>query len=223
MSRVWLVRFIVIVVMFYIAFNRFLIDLHCFAFFMFRYTHDNNDGILVYEPSKIENTVTIKDSLSKHNLRNGMLVRDSDVVVKDSIFSHNEVNGIRIAGDASSLPTKVTFEGDVSSHHNEVGVNIVTGRGRPSFDYHYSEVNVKGVLNTYINYANGLEIIGPDTIVAFTVEKRGSLNSCQNDDTDIFNGGDVTFVDEGTDGYTYDLDDGNGTPPPSQVTCPSCS
>eukprot|EP00985_Skeletonema_marinoi_P000873 scaffold357_cov93-Skeletonema_marinoi.AAC.2 len=59
--------------------------------------------------------------------------------------------------------------------------------------------------------------------LGFTVEAGGSVNSCNNNGTDIFNNGNVNFVDEGTDGYTCDDLDGSGSGLPACVACPSCN
>lgn len=191
-----------------------------------RYTHDNQDGIRV-EFSEVSNVVIIEDVTSKYNVKDGIQIRDSGVTVKDSTFSHNDNQGIRIAGEEMSYPTQVKFEGTVSSHHNrEDGIEVVnSGIGGGA----YSDVNVKGVLNTYLNGRDGL-VIRPNADSNFIVEDHGSFNSCQNyvdtifsNGFDIRNSGQVTF--EGTKGYTCDTKIvlGSGDLPDTCTPCPDCN
>jgi hypothetical protein len=167
----------------------------------------------------VSNVVIIEDVTSKYNVEDGIQIRDSGVTVKDSTFSHNDNQGISIAGGKMSYPTQVKFEGTVSSHHNrEDGIEVVqTMGGGP-----YSDVNVKGVLNTYLNGQDGLQIKnGAES--DFTVEDHGSFNSCQNNGFDIRNSGQVTF--EGTKGYTCDTKIvlGSGDLPDTCTPCPDCN
>ena len=190
--------------------------------FVDRYAHDNFDGIFVYEPDRVDNFVIVEDSTSYNNLGNGMTLRDSDITVKDSTFSYSGGSGMRLAADFVDSPTKVTFKGEVSSHHNDLGIDLSPGKG--SGDVFFADIIVEGVLNTYLNLDDGLSITNANSNMSFTVENRGSFNSCENGDQDIVNEGLVDFVDEGTGGYTYDNEDITGTgSPPTQVICPVCT
>ncbi len=133
---------------------------------------------------------------------------------------YNAEDGIRIAGESSAFPTKVQFEGNVISHSNKrYGIELDRGRGAPC-DY-YSEVNVAGVLSTYLNQF-GLYVLGSSES-GFTVVDGGSFNSCENFDSDVTNLGNVNFVDSGTDGYTCDTVGGSGSGTPTCVACPACN
>ena len=185
-----------------------------------RNTHDDYDGIFVYDPSKEENAVIIEDVTSKNNLRSGMTLRDSDITVKDSDSSHNDEYGITITGEVEDYPTMVKFDGAVTCHYNgDYGIELRPGQGRGIPDF--AKINVKGVLNTSHNFNIGLDIAVNSEMV-FTVEDGGSFISCQND-SGINNGESATFtfVDESTDGYT--CEDNVGTPLPVCVPCPTCT
>ena len=169
--------------------------------------------------------------MCKFNVRQGMRLGGSDIYVKDSITSHNE-KGISIVGELEANPTKVKFEGEVSSHRNTYdGVEMRTGLNET---LEYSKVTFAGVFNTYLN-GIGL-VINKDMQMqdqGFTVEKGGSFSSCQNENDDIYIEGygnapniHANFVDEtsGGDGYTCeflgsDPDQGNF---PTCVACPAC-
>jgi len=179
------------------------------------------------------NTVIIEDVTSKYNVGDGMALRNVDITMKDSTTSYNGQSGITIIGEEADWPTKVTFEGTVSSHHNKIdGIDV--GDRINAYDLPppwYAQVNVNGVLNTYLNGKDGLFIYEEVDMqwdmyvgdLGFTVEAGGSVNSCNNNGTDIFNNGNVNFVDEGTDGYTCDDLDGSGSGLPACVACPSCN
>jgi len=196
------------------------------------YLHNNGIGIRMGTPDG-NNTVIIEDVTSKYNVGDGMALRNVDITVKDSTTSYNSQSGITIIGEKAAWPTKVTFEGTVSSHHNKIdGIDVgdrITALDLPP--PWYAQVNVNGVLNTYLNGKDGLFIyeevdMQGDMYVGdlgFTVEAGESVNSCNNNGTDIFNNGTVNFVDEGTDGYTCDDLVGSGSGLPACVACPSCN
>lgn len=134
--------------------------------------------------------ITIKGATSKNNLRDGMSLRGPGIYVKDSTTSYNGRVGIRVAGGKISWswpsiynPTFVQFEGTVSSHHNlEHGIEV--GFGFPLLGGNVvALVNVKGVVNTYLNGVYGIYVLF--TALLANVEKRSSLNFCQNDIEDI--------------------------------------
>ncbi len=146
-----------------------------------------------------------------------------DVTVKDSVASYNERNGILVLGDDSSNPTNVQFEGTVSSHHNKIhGIDTTI---RSTTSNKYISMNVKGVVNTFLNGLDGI-FIRRNILAEFTVEDGGSFNSCQNDgfDIGINSQGTVSFVDDGSDGdgYTCDGNGRGGTGFPSCLACPIC-
>ncbi len=137
---------------------------------------------------------------------------------------YNAQDGIRIAGESSSYPTKVQFEGIVLSHSNKrYGIELDLGRGGGAISTLYSEVNVAGVLSTYLN-PTGLYVDSYAQSV-FTVMDGGSFNSCENSVSDVSNFGAVDFADSGTDGYTCDAVGvgGSGIGTPTCVACPACN
>jgi hypothetical protein len=200
----------------------------------------------------VGNVVTIEDFTGKNNLRSGMALRGPNIKVKDSTTSHNVGSGIRVVGMDISNPTKVQFEGTVSSHHNGASIpraqiqierhlepdsahGVEVTRNKKGSAPFYADVTVKGELNTYLNGRDGIFISYDSNMVGemyeplgFTVEAKGSLNSCNNGvyDTgyDIFLPGTVNFVDEGTDGYTCETKGGRSdmTMFPTCVDCPDC-
>ena len=185
---------------------------------MGRYAHDNYDGIIQSDPADGD-LLIIEDVTSKNNIRLGMKVLASDITVKDSVFISNE-NGIVISGEGDSAdPTKVTFEGTVSSHGNiESGITVNKADHSDTGDY-YAEVTVKGTLNTYLN-GNGI-VVGEKIDMDFTVSDRGSFNSCENTGKDIFNIGNVDVVNDGT--ITCDSRGGASIADfPDCVDCPAC-
>lgn len=188
-----------------------------------RYAHGNTGGIVaLVNDSDDQAVVSIEDVLTEHNLLYGMRLRGQDITVKDATVRYNAQDGIRIAGESCVFPTKVQFEGTVLSHSNKrYGIELDTGRG-PGF-YDYSEVNVAGVLSTYLN-PTGLNV-REYSDSGFTVMDGGSFDSCENFDSDVTNSGNVNFVDSGTDGYTCDTVavDGLGSGTPTCVACPACN
>ncbi len=179
--------------------------------------------MLVYDRSRRENAVIIKDVEIKNSLRYGLGMRESDVTVKDSIFSYNGEEGVIVVGEEENYPTKVQFEGIVSSHHNSgAGILLRPGKGSNPPNPNFAEISVKGVLNTYLNTDNGLGV-NANSDMDFTVLDSGSVNSCENTSPDIEisdSAPNFMFVDEGKDGYTCDAT-GDGLP--TCVSCPSCT
>ncbi len=192
---------------------------------LYSYAHGNTGGIVaLVDESDDAAVVSIKDVLTEHNLLYGMRLRGQDITVKDSTTRYNAQDGIRIAGESSTFPTKVQFEGTVRSYSNKrYGIDVDEGRGAGGNNY--AEVNVAGVLSTYLN-PTGLNVDSDadlnNNVSGFTVMDGGSFNSCQNFDSDITNSGDVNFVDAGTGGYTCNAVGGSGTGSPTCVACPAC-
>ena len=188
-----------------------------------RYVHDNNDAIVEQKDPSTADYLIIDDVTSKNNRRRGLAVRDSDITVKDSIFAYNGEDGIRIEGDKNN-PTKVTFEGTVSSYQNgRNGILVgVSGPGNGPFD---AEVTVKGTLNTYLNEQDGLFVGSPVDMDPFTVADGASFNACENDGIDIQNkapAGEVNFMNSGA--FTCGSTAGNGKDDiPTCAPCPACS
>jgi hypothetical protein len=175
--------------------------------------------------------ITIKGATSNNNLRDGMSLRgggiyvedEGGIYVKDSTTSYNGRVGIRVAGGGLFNPTFVQFEGTVSSHHNgqhgiEVGVGLPLSG--PFGGNIYAFVNVKGVVNSYLNGEYGIYVLF--IVLVLNVEKRSSLNFCQNDIEDIYIPQAIlpVFVitppeSEDSDYFTCDGDD-------SLVVCTPC-
>ena len=185
------------------------------------YAHDNNDAIVEQKDPSTADYLIIEDVTSKNNRRRGLAVRDSDITVKDSIFAYNGEDGIRIEGDKIN-PTKVTFEGTVSSYQNGRNGILVGVAGTGTF---YAEVTVKGTLNTYLNEQDGLFVGSPVDMDPFIVADGASFNACENVGIDIHNKaptGDVNFVNSGA--FTCGSTDGNGKDDiPTCVPCPDCN
>jgi len=146
--------------------------------------------------------IKIEGATSNNNLRHGIRLQGPvEMVVKDSTFSHNGKSGIEVSGigypfDWFPTPTFVQFEGTVSSHHNwEDGLEV-----KYSTEGNLAAINVKGVLNTYLNGGNGLSTYVVELKLSF--EKSGSLNSCNND------GYDLGAVNDGGCGFVYIYVDG---------------
>eukprot|EP00985_Skeletonema_marinoi_P007581 scaffold3335_cov139-Skeletonema_marinoi.AAC.10 len=123
-----------------------------------------------------------RDFMGKNNLRSGMALRGPNIKVKDSTTgtgtgttSHHVGSGIRVVGMEISNPTKVQFEGTVSSHHNgasipraqiqierhlepDSGHGVEVTRNKRGSAPFYSDVTVKGELNMYQNGIDGLFI-----------------------------------------------------------------
>lgn len=145
-------------------------------------------------------TITIKGATSNNNLRDGMSLRGGGIYVKDSTTSYNGV-GIRVAGGKVYDPTFVQFEGTVSSHHNlNHGIDVRPGLPLDEGSL-YSDVNVKGVVNTYLNGVYGF-YTWPYTDLFMNVKKSGSWNSCQNAIEDIYVAGFSVYVSK-PPGSTY--------------------
>lgn len=204
------------------------------SYFYFRYTHHNGAGIVVAN-SAASTAVTISDVTSTLNVYQGALLVGPVITVKDSSFSHNGYAGIATQGHSHDT-VSLRFEGTVSSHQNaNYGVDLFhMSAGTPKS----AEVYVNGVVNTYLNGMIGLHIQNDSSYsLQITLEGGNSKwNSCQNSqmdfnggtipEVDIYNDGDggVSFVDEGTGGYTCDTSDerfaGKGLP--TCVECPLC-
>lgn len=180
----------------------------------------NNDGIVQQDPPDTpRDTLIIEDVTSKNNYRRGLAVRDSDITVKDSIFAYNGEDGIRIVADDN--PTKVTFKGTVSSHHNKkTGIKVGTGASP-----WLAEVTVEGTLNTYLNGEDGMQVNAKIVMDPFTVADRASFNACENVRKDLNNfapTGDVNFENYGT--FTCGSTGGAGKDDiPTCVPCPACN
>lgn len=144
--------------------------------------------------------------------------------MKDCTSRNNAGKGIRIAAELVDTPTRVTFEGEVSSHNNNDGIDLSIGVGGGAV--YYANVIVKGVLNTHSNTKNGLDALNANS--QFTVKECGLYISCDNALQDIYNGngGLINFVEEGTNGYAYDsaVTGGSGSGlPPTRVACDEVS
>ena len=183
------------------------------------------------------NAVTISDVTSTLNNFAGALLFGTVITVKDSTFSHNGYAGIATQGGSHDT-VNLQFEGTVSSHHNALFGVTVQFFNMSGVSPKTADVNVNGVVNTYLNGMNGLYIQNDSTFsLQITLQGGNSKwNSCQNSqmdfngvipELDIFNAGEggVNFVDEGTGGYTCDTSDewipGSGLP--VCVACPSCT
>ncbi len=187
-----------------------------------RYAHDNYDGVLVVDQAvAVGGDTTIKDATIKNNIRRGMTFRNTDVTVDDSDISYNGEDGIRISGDDELV--KVTFEGIVSSHHNNKKGIFVGRHTTPDYN---ADVVVDGMLNTYLNGEDGIFVNQQSQMnLSFTVADGGSFNSCQNDGFDIQNKGPSTFVDDTSDGDGYTcgpVETGSNGSAPTCVACPAC-
>jgi len=188
------------------------------------YTHDSFYGIEVRNVAS-SNAVILQEVTSRHN-GGGMHLFGPNITVKDSTTSYNRMEGIFIGSNdlyfwepQGLYTTKVHFDGQVSSHNN-YRHGIWFGSGGPGFgdSPEYAEFTVKGDVSTYLNGDDGLTISStPNYNITFTVEESGSLNSCKNGGGGLFGGGprnpvgvdihsenEVSFIDEGTNGYTCD-------------------
>lgn len=187
-----------------------------------RYAHGNYDGVIVADLDSAEfGATTIKDATIKSNIGRGMTFRNADVTVDDSDISYNGEDGIRITGGDDTV--KVTFQGIVSSHHNNKK-GIFVGRSTPP--PYNADVVVDGVLSTYLNGEDGIFVNRESQMnLLFTVADGGSFNSCQNTNFDINNKGPSIFVDDSSDGdgYTCDsIETGTSGNAPTCVECPAC-
>jgi len=172
----------------------------------------------------------IEDVTAKNNFNFGMAFRGPGMKVKDSVSSYNGQSGIKMAGeDRNNAATVVQFQGMVSCHHNKVhGIQVDVGRGGPPNKF--AEVNVAGVLNSYLNKEHGIFINtgvnmrNSNFVNGFTVEESGSFNACNNGRRDITNKGKVKFVDMGMGGYTCNVTAtlGAGEGLPVCEDCPAC-
>ena len=156
------------------------------------------------------NVVTIEDVTSRHNGAGGMNLLGPDITVKDSTASYNVLEGIRIESNdiyfndpQGNYTTKVFFEGKVSSHNNSNGGMMFSSIGGWIDDTpHYAEITVKGDVSLYRNHDYGLVFYStPYHDILFTVEENGSFSSCHHGEFDVFSSNEVSFFDEGTDGY----------------------
>ena len=173
------------------------------------------------------NALIIKDVTSTFNHLVGIWIAGPDITLKDCTTSFNGDSGISVF-DMLGLGggrSRVVLDGKISSHHNIYeGMNLIN-----------SEVNVKGEVSLYLNERHGLRIpTYPGDESFITVEAQGSFASCQNSEIDILHhgddysgvGGTISFVDEGTDGYTCDTsaeEHGAQGGLPICVPCPFCS
>ena len=159
-----------------------------------------------------------------------------DITVKDSTTSYNRMEGIFVGSNdlyfwepEGNYTTEVFFEGKVSSHNNRRhGLWFGSFGGWFDDSPLYAEFTVKGDVSLYHNGDDGLSISStPHHDIFFTVEENGSLSSCHNGEIDIRNSeNEVSFMDEGTDGYicetTLEWYGGQGLP--VCVPCPnSCN
>ena len=189
-----------------------------------RYAHRNSLGILIANDAA-SNSVTISDVTSKLNVFRGLQLSGPVITVKDSTFNHNGYVGIA-KNHGSHDTVNLQFEGTVSSHHNAFyGIELfLNANDSPKA----AEVNIKGEVNTYLNGMSGLFItLTPPNTLQITLEGgKSKWNSCQNAEVDVYNNGDgfVSFIDEGSGGYTCDTSDERvtGTGLPVCVACPSC-
>ena len=202
----------------------------------YRFAHDNYSGINVNNNGS-SNSLTIEDVTCTLSYV-CMGLKGPDILVRDSTASHNVLVGIDFGGPHEIFiedyyTTNIQFKGKVSSHHNGYGIlfHFLT----LDFDFDGStktmsaEVSVKGDVSTYLNFEkSGLGVTanhGWDVI--FTVEESGSLTSCQNSIVDLVNAyGMVSFIDEGTNGYTCDTSSEEyeyiDNPWAACVPCPAC-
>ena len=182
-------------------------------------------SVLALEDAKTP-AVSIKDVMSEFNLEYGLRLRGAMIQVKDIIARNNTWSGIHIAGEDKDFPTKVKFEGTVSSYKNANGISVDEGRGNGP--YYYAEAIFEGELNTYLNPTGlyvGKEVNMKDAtyVQGFIVKKGGSFNSCQNRKSDLLVFGQVNFIDENTDGYTCGLIHTKLISDlPTCVACPAC-
>lgn len=206
------------------------------VFISYRFAHDNDYGINVRNNGS-SNSLTIEDVTCKLSYV-CMALKGPDILVRDSTASHNRLIGITSVGPFEAFiedyyTTKIQFEGKVSSHHNEYGIEFSYLTMDDDFDgtkTMSAEVSVKGEVNTYLNRRVGLGFsANPGWDVLFTVEESGSWISCQNSIVDMVNayGMVSSFIDEGIDGYTcntsserYEYILGPWSAP--CVPCPAC-
>eukprot|EP00984_Skeletonema_dohrnii_P027702 scaffold17338_cov88-Skeletonema_dohrnii-CCMP3373.AAC.3 len=208
------------------------------------YTHDSFYGIEVRNVAS-SNAVILQEVTSRHN-GGGMHLFGPNITVKDSTTSYNRMEGIFVGSGLyfwepqGLYTTKVHFDGQVSSHNNYRHGIWFGSFGGWGDDPEYAEFTVKGDVSTYLNGDDGLSISStPIHNITFTVEESGSLISCKNGGggggffrrwggprhpvgVDIRNSmNEVSFIDEGTNGYTCDttLEWGGGQGLPECVAC----
>jgi hypothetical protein len=202
---------------FHIHSNAFIYSFHSP---FYRYSHGNGYGIGIYVSGAAAGAaIIVEDVTSKHNVLDGFQIQNvrAGVTVKDSTTSFNGRDGISVVGVEETNPTKVQFEGIVSSHHNGEDGVYVQG--------FVQEVTVNGVLNTYLNEDDGLHVatVGlTGTNVSFNVGLLGGFNSCKNKGKDMKNEGTVIFKAGSPFGYTCVTQAGPGLLP-TCAACPTCT
>ncbi len=206
----------------------------CILSLSYRFAHDNYHGITVRNNGS-SNSLTIEEVTCTLSYV-CMALKGPDILVRDSTASHNLLIGITSVGPFETFieddyTTKIQFEGNVSSHHNEYGIEFSFSYLTDDFDgsTKNAEVSVKGEVNTYLNRKSGLGAsANPGWDVLFTVEESGSWISCQNSIADMVNAyaGVGSFIDEGTDGYTCNTSSERYgyilNPWATCVPCPAC-
>eukprot|EP00985_Skeletonema_marinoi_P023437 scaffold15652_cov83-Skeletonema_marinoi.AAC.1 len=185
------------------------------------FIHDNGNGstgISFTGDNGSESSIQIEGVRTINNGGNGMffgVYGDATLIlrVKDSETSYNEFSGFYILELTGTGAGHVDFEveGFFNSRYNG-------GNGMVFNNYNLleGEMKVKGVVNLYKNKYYGFSMGGTVNVV---VDKRGALNSCSNNQVDIYNEGIGTFSG---DGYTCGAEGNSGTGGPSGANLPVC-